>query len=245
LKKELKKQIKEDEFLSTLERAWRWFEGNRRTAQAATAALVAAALLVGGVSFYRARREQRASAAFDAAMAIYETPLASEQQGPAPLGRAPFATSQDKFTKATAAFDGVERAYPDHVLGRRARYYAALSRLELGETAPAEKALKSLADTQPASSLEGALARLALADLQRRSGALDQAVESYRALADDPGLGLPRDHVLMSLAGALESAQRTTEAVASYRRLFEQFPESVYAPEAQRRAAYLKPDARG
>jgi outer membrane protein assembly factor BamD (BamD/ComL family) len=56
---------------------------------------------------------------------------------------------------------------------------------------------------------------------------------------------MPRDYVLMSLASTLETAARTTEAVASYRRVYEEFPDSVYAPEAQRRAAYLKPESRG
>jgi len=245
LKKELKKQIKEDEFLSGLEVAWTWLEHNRITARIAVAAILALAVLVGGFSVFRARRDRQARAAFDAAMALYETPWVSELQGPAPAGTTPFATKQDKFTKAAAAFDGVERAHPDRSLGRRARYYAALCRIELGDAAAAEKALKSLAESQPASSLEGALARLGLADLERRSGALDKAVESYRTLVDDASLALPRDHILMSLAATLEHGQRTTEAVASYRRLFEQFPESVYAQEAQRRHAYLKPDTRG
>jgi len=245
LKKELKKQIKEDEFLSGIEIAWRWFEGNRKLAQSVLVATLAALVLAGGLSFLRSRRDAEASSGFEAAMRIYETPYASELPSPPQDGIAPFASKADKFTKAAAAFDGVERGHPAHALGRRARYYAALSRIELGDEAAAEKALKALADAQPASSLEGALARVAIADLKRRSGATDGAVEAYRVLVDDASFALPRDFVLMSLASALEGASRTTEAVASYRRLYEQFPESVYAPEAQRRAAYLRPESRG
>jgi outer membrane protein assembly factor BamD (BamD/ComL family) len=49
----------------------------------------------------------------------------------------------------------------------------------------------------------------------------------------------------MTLAATLEDAKRLEEARASYRRLIERFPESVYAGEARRRAAYLAPEARG
>ncbi len=245
MKKELKKQIKEDELLGGIDLAWRWTLANQKLARTGLVAIVVALVLAGGVSFLRGRRDALAVSAFEAAMLIYETPYASELSGPPEDWVAPFASKADKFTKAAAAFDGVERGHPAHALGRRARYYAALCRIELGDGGAASKALKSLTDAQPASSLEGALARVALADLQRRSNAWDGAVEAYRVLVEDKSLALPRDYVLLSLASCLEGANRTTEAVASYRRLYEQFPESVYAQEAQRRAAYLRPESRG
>jgi outer membrane protein assembly factor BamD (BamD/ComL family) len=243
LNKELKKQIKEDEILSGVEIAWKWVEQNKAMARNAALAIVAVAVLGSGFSFLRSRQEKQAAASFDAAMDLYERPYAAEIPGATPPGApAPFATRNEKYTKAAAAFDGVERNHPTHALGRRARFYAALCRIELGDAPAAEKALKAIAEAQPASTLEGAQARVALADLQARGGALDKAVESYRALVEDAKLGVPRDYVLMSMAAALESAKRTTEAVASYKRLYEQFPESVYAQEAQRKAAYLRPE---
>jgi hypothetical protein len=45
----------------------------------------------------------------------------------------------------------------------------------------------------------------------------------------------------MSLAATLEDANRLAEARASYRRLGEDFPASVYAGEARRRAERLQP----
>jgi len=88
--------------------------------------------------------------------------------------------------------------------------------------------------------LESSLARLALADLHRRRGQVDKAVEDYRRLSDDSSFVLPRDHVLLELAATLEEAKRLAEAGAAYRRLVEEFPSSVYAPEARQRADHLK-----
>ena len=138
-------------------------------------------------------------------------------------GRAP-STASSGATRLAAA-------------GLRAQYYAALSPLELGQYAEAEKALKAI--QARGAGLEPALARLALADVDRRSGRSTRRSRRIRAIADDPSASLPRDHALMSAARTLEDARRFAEARAAYRRLAEEFPASVYAAEARARADYL------
>lgn len=243
MKKELKKQIKEDEFLSGVEVAWKWFQANERLARYGLIAVGVAVVLGGGLNYLQGKRRHDATAAFDAAMRIYETPVAGETQGAPPAGVVPFKEAREKYTKAVAAFDGVERSYPSQDVGRRARYFGALCRIELGEFEPARQALQALAGG--AAGFETSMAKLGLADLERRAGAVDKAVGTYRALAEDASLAVPRDYVLMALAGTLEDARRTQEAVASYTSLYERFPESVYAGEAQRRAAYLRAASQG
>lgn len=243
MKKELKKQIKEDEFLSGIEIAWKWFRENEKLARSGVIAAAVAIALAVGLSYFQGKRERGAAAAFDAAMRVYETPIAGETPGAPPSGVVPFKEASEKYTKAAAAFDGVERSYPGQAVGRRARYYAALCRVELGDLAPARSALQALAGGS--AGLETSLAKLGLADLERRGGAVDKAVEAYRALAEDATLALPRDYVLMALAGTLEEARRTEEAAVSYQNVYERYPDSVYAGEAQHRAAYLRAASRG
>jgi tetratricopeptide (TPR) repeat protein len=155
-----------------------------------------------------------------------------------------FASASEKYKQAVSEMDGVARRYGSMDAGKRARYYAALGRLELGETAEAEKTLTELS-TGDKASLEPALARLALADAYRRSGKVDQAVAAYQQMIDDANLAVPRDHVLMSLSHALEDAKRLPEAGASYRRLANEFPASPSAAEARERADYLEGASRG
>lgn len=246
MKKELKRQIKQDELVSSFERAAAWVGAHRDEARVTVLAVVLLATAAGGVFYFQSHRAHEAEKAFAEAMETFRAPVASELPPGAerPAGTV-FATQEEKLKLAAAGFDGVERRYGSLPLARRARYYAALCRIQLGEYAEAEKALLALASGSEEKGLVPALARLALADLYRRKGETDKAAEAYRMFAADPEAPLPRDYAMMSLAGLLEDARRTAEAAATYRRLAEEFPASVYAPEARRRAEYLQTVTQG
>jgi hypothetical protein len=243
LNKQLKHQIKQDELVTGVQHAAGFLREHAQEAKVTVAAIVVAILAVGGFTYYRQSRESEGERAFAAALATFHAPVAGEAPEAAP-GGVRFASATEKLKQAVGEFDGVERRFGSMDVGRRARYYAALCRLELGEAAEAEKALTELSSGDK-SKLEPALARLALADAYRRSGKIDQAIETYKQMADDATLAVPRDHVLMALSHALEDAKRVPEAGAAYRRLADEFPSSPYAAEARARAEYLEGSSRG
>jgi hypothetical protein len=243
LKKQLKHQIKQDELVTGVQHAAGFLREHAQEVKVTAGAVIVAVLAVGGFTYYRHSRGMEAERAFAAALATFHAPVAGETQE-APPGGVRFATPSEKLKQAVGEFDGVARRFGSMDTGRRARYYAALCRLELGEAAEAEKALTELASGDK-STLEPALARLALAEAYRRSGKVDQAIEAYKQMADDATLAVPRDHVLMALSHTLEDAKRLPEAGATYRRLADQFPASPYAAEARARADYLEGSSRG
>ena len=244
MKKDLKRHIKEDEFRSSLETAFNWLWGHREEAK--FTAIVAVLVMIGAffLGSYRQRRADEVARAFSEALAMFQAPLEAElpEGAPRPMGPV-FAERQEKYTKAAAAFDGIERRHGSSALGLRAAYFAALCRLEMGELEEAEKGLRAIAGRREPDRLEPALARLALVKIDRRAGRVDQAVEAYQQLLEEPESSLPSDHALSELAATLEEAGRRGEARASYLRLVEEFPGSVYAPEARRRAEYLETSA--
>ena len=237
--------IKQDDLVSGIEHVTRYVRAHQQEVKLTVAAVAVGGLAVLGFTTWRHSRNSEAEQALSAALTTFHAPIAGENPGQTPPAGVQFATAAEKYGKAVGEFDGVERRYGSLPAGKRAGYYAALCRLELGQGPEAEKALSALAASGSRSSLEPALARLALADLYRRTGKLDQAVSSYQLLADDASSAVPRDYVLMTLSSTLEEAHKLPEATASYRRLADEFPSSPYAPEARQRASYLEGGAQG
>jgi hypothetical protein len=228
------------------EQAWSWLSSHRETVGVTALVVVAVAALAGGIAFLQRQKAHEAQRALAEALDIFHAPVAAELQPGSPPPAGPVEpNARDKFLKAAAAFDGIERNFGSQPAALTAAYYAALCRIELGQNTEAEKALTALAARREEGRLEPALARLALADLYRRSGQTDKAVDAYRQTAEDASLALPRDHALMSLASLLEEAGRLADAQAAYERIVAEFPTSVYAADARGRAEYLEAAPKG
>jgi hypothetical protein len=240
LKKDLKRQIKQDEFLSGIEKVVKFFEAHKEEVRVTTIALVVVGALAWGFAYVQGRRTREASDALSEALVTFETPVAGQTPPADGAVNPPFPSADVKFKKAAAGFDGVARRYSTQPIALRARYYAALCRIELGDFDTARKDLEAIAAQKDGGGgLTSALARMALADLLKRRGHVEEAVEAYRALANDQGLPLPRDYALWNVATTLEEAGHPAEAAVAYRQLRDEFPSSVWATEAGRMASYL------
>jgi tetratricopeptide (TPR) repeat protein len=239
LKKDLKREIKQDEFATWLEKIVTWTDGHRDEVRIGVGVTVVLVAAFGALAYFQGQRAREAQRAYGEALTAFEAPVATELAPDAdrPAGQV-FATAEDKYKTAAAAFEGVARRHGSSDVGRRARYYAAVCRMELGQNDDAEKSLREL-QAGGRDELVPDLARMTLAGLYRRTGETDRAVEIYRGIVSSPDTNLPRDEALHSLAVTLEEAGRYVEARAAYRELVEHFPASVYAPDARARVDYL------
>ncbi len=232
--KELKKQIKEDEFRSGLEHAWDYARKNRATVQTAGLAIFVAVAGLWAFSSWRASRVAQSEAELQSALTIFEAPVGAPPAGEAPTGPT-YATEQDKMTRALAAFEGVEKRFGSTQAGHRARYFAALSQLQLGRRDEAVKTLEEIAARRGDDMLQSTLARLALASSYVSAGETDKGIDAYRKLADEPALPIAKDYVLMELGGALERAGRLDEARSVFKRVMDEFPSGSQAAQAAQR----------
>jgi tetratricopeptide (TPR) repeat protein len=246
LKREHRKEIKQDEFTAWLEKSYAWVSGHRDEVRIGVGLGVVLLAAFGALGYFRSQRAHEAQRAFQDAMAAYEAPVATELAPGAdrPAGQL-FATAEDKYKTAAAAFEGVERRYGSLDVAVRAQYYGALCRIQLGQYAEAERSLHALLERDGRPHLMSDLARMALAEIYRKSGQTDKAVETYRQVISDPDTTLPRDYALRCLAEALEDARRFKEARAAYEELLRDYPGSVYAADARTRADYLATPGQG
>ena len=237
MKKELKQQIKQDDFRAGIGQAAGYVASHRDEARLTLLALLVLALAVIGFSSYRSYQKASAEKAFDEALTTFHAPVVGDPDA-GQTGGTVYGTAAEKYQKAATQFAEVAKDHGSTNAGRRARYYAALANLELGKTQEAQQALTELSSDGGDTLVRG-LARLALADLHRAAGRADEAIEGYRRIVDDKDATVPRDHALMRLATTLEEAKRMPDAAAAYRRLTDEFPASVYAAEARRKVEYL------
>lgn len=209
-----------------------------------TLALAAVALLIVigsalGYGAWRARTEERAQTALQAAIEAAGQPVVPPTDG-APPAEGTFPTEAARTTAVVDALRTVADAYPSTDAGIQARYYAASLLAEgnrLDEAAAAYQAVVTGAGT----SITGRMARLGLASVQVRAGSFDEAIATFQALAG-PGSELPTDGVLMHLADAYAQAGRPAEAIETWRRVSTEFPQSPYATDARQRADALQVD---
>src|SRR5262245_42421519 len=239
MKRELKRQIKQDEFVSWLDHTIGWLRTHEREAKVTGAIVLALAVGWLGLSTWNRSRTRAAEEELTAALRTYHAPLAG-QPGVEPGSQKTFATAAERYRQAAQELAEVHRKYTSLPAGQRARYYEGLCRMELGQYDEAQKALTEVAAVRDDKALAPSLAQLQMADLEMRRGKVEEALKLYRQMVDDASFTLPRDHVLMTLSNTLEQAHRLPEARAAYRRLADEYPDSVYASEARRKADYLK-----
>lgn len=216
-------------------------EHSRRVA-AVTAVVVLLGAAVGAYAVYRTRTLEAASATLAGAMAILDAPVVPPpppgSTGPgSPAGSYP--TERARAEAALAAFRAAAERYPGTTPGLAAKYHAAALLLQLGRPAEAEPLFKEVAEAGRAPVYER-MARLGLAEAQVAAGRYDEAIATYRDLAARRDGDLPVDGLLMQLGRACVLAGKSAEARQAYQRIVDEFPESLYAPEARRQVEMLK-----
>jgi tetratricopeptide (TPR) repeat protein len=226
--------LKKNEFASFVTRTSDSMRSHSRGVGVAAVLIVVALALVGGYFFWRGSREERAGALLAEAMATAQAPIAPPAIGtPAIAGT--FATEQARMDAALPRFLTAADAYPSTNAGIEARYQAAAVLAETGRYPEAIQRYQEVID-RDRKGIHGQTARLGLAAAASLGGEHDRAIEQLQAMIGDARGAIPADAVLAQLALAYERAGRTAEAAATWKRITDEFPESVYIQEAAQKA---------
>lgn len=224
----LRKELKKDEIRET------FVHGVETVAshQQFLGAVVIAALVVGlayfGWGSYSRRQTAKAAAALGDAMKIFQARIRAAGEPEQP-GETSYVDEKNKYADAEKKFVQVAIQYGRTRPGQIARYYDALSEIQLKKYADAEKNLKLL-DSSGDESL-ASLARFQLAGVYDQEGKATQAVEVYKQLIDKPTIFVPKPLVLLTLADHYRPSD-PAQATKLYTQVKQEFPDTSAADKA-------------
>jgi tetratricopeptide (TPR) repeat protein len=232
--------MKGDEFVSWLTRATIWVEENSRTVlYGIGGAVLAAALVVAGLSWWRSS-EEKAYTMLGQVQAAARAPLEGEADA---LPGAP-ATPQERAARVVAAADRMLRDYPRGAAARWARYHRAAALLDLERTEEAATTLGQVLEGGSGGILHD-LARLLAGRIEEARGSWQKAAELYAAAAEGAGAAFPRELALFDQARCLASAGRKQDAITAFQKVVDLYPESPLASRASQRVQQLRSEAEG
>jgi predicted negative regulator of RcsB-dependent stress response len=219
----LRKDLKKDEIRESFVHGIESVASHQQLLWIVFGAALVVALAVFGWSSYTQRQTAKAAGALDDAMKIFQARIRAPGEAAEP-GELTYVDEKNKFTDAERKFLEVASQYGRTRPGQVARYYAALSEIQVKSFTEAEKNLKQL-DSGSDENLAG-LARFQLAGVYDQEGKGTQAVDLYKQLSDKPTVFVPKPLVLLALA---EHYRKTDPAQATklYNQVKQEFPDAA------------------
>lgn len=227
-----RREIKHDKFVDDMELAYGVAKKNvTRIVLAVAGVLVLAAAIYVFVVWQR-KQEVKAQTQLAEAIRIWETPIGQ----PGPGGKIDFNTEQEKIAKAEPLFAKIVSDFGSRDAADVANLYLAQILGARGDVKGAEAKLDAFIK-EHSDNLLAASARIGLYNIQIGSGKEGasraiKALEQELSSAKNP---LPVDTVLALLAQAYEVLGDDAKARDAYQRIVNEFPDSPYTLEAQRK----------
>jgi TolA-binding protein len=211
--------------------------GQMLTVVVAVAVIGAAAI---GYFAWSSRVSARAHTLLADALAVDDARVgpAPAPGSPAPAGLS-FETARAKHQAALTKFKIAADEYPKTDAGIFARYRQAATYMSLGEPASAATTYQQVID-EAGNGLYGQMARLGLAEAQAQTGQYDQAISTFKDLAQRKDGEVPVDGVLLRLGRVYADAGKKSDAEQTFNRLVEEFPDSPFTADARRELDQLK-----
>lgn len=219
----LRRDLKKDEIRETLVSGVESVATHQQAMWLVIAAVLVVALAVFGWNSYSRRQTAKASLALDEGLKIFQARIraAGEPADPVDLT---YVDEKNKFTDAEKKFQAVANEFGRTKPGQMARYYAALSEIQLKQYADAEKNLQEVSSGGD-ESLAG-LAKFQLAQVYTQENKGAQAVDLYKQLVDKPTVFVPKPTAMLALADYYRKSD-PAQATKLYNQVKTEFPDAA------------------
>ena len=212
----------------------------RETAAILIAVAAMSALAIGYYAWY-GHVQSRAHDMLAAALTVEEARVAppAVPGGTAVLVPGSYPSERARAESALVKFKATADAYPSSDAGIFARYKEATTLVALGRPADAVSRYQDVI-ARAGNGFYGQTARLGLARAQAFAGQYDQAINSFKDLAQRKDGSLPIDGILMQLGQVYLDAGKRSDAQQTFNRVVDEFPTSPYTSEARQQLDSLK-----
>jgi TolA-binding protein len=240
MKRTERHHLKDNELAQFTANAREMLENQGRSVWVAAVAVVVVIAAVGGYVTWRSHVESRAHAALAAALAVEEArvgpPAAFGTSQPTGLS---FVSQREKNQAVLTKYKEVADEYPKSDAGLFARYREGATYMALGAPKSAAEVYQQVIN-EGGDSLYAQMAKLGLAEAQAQNGQYDQAISTFRDLAQRKDGPLPVDGLLLSLGRTQQDAGKGTDAQQTFNRLVQEFPESPFTADARKELDSMK-----
>jgi len=239
MKRKERHHLKENELDVLARQARQMVESRKRETTFAVTAIVIVGAIVLGYFAWRDRTNSQAGAMLADAMNVAEARIGAPVAPGTPGAGLSFPTERARAEAAVGKFKAAADAHPESQAGVFARYQEGAQHIALGNEDAAIAAYQQVI-ARAGDGIYGQMARLGIAEAQAKSGQYDQAINTYKELAQLKDGPLPIDGILMQLGITYRDAGKKDDAQQTFNRIVEEFPNSPFTADAKREMENLK-----
>lgn len=239
-----RKEMKRDDFATAVGRGMEYAESHARILFVGLGVLVLVAVLFLVGRVFLGNRAEKANEALARAMKVYQAPIDPAAAKPDDPKTPSFADATARRNRARQLFEAVRKDYSSADAADVSGLYLAQIAAEEGHLDKARELWTGFVDDHPKNLLAGE-ARINLIHLDRQQNKGEDLAQRLKAMLEKDEPDLPKDVVLYELALTQEQLGRKQDALQSWRRITEEYPESAYRTEAQRKVDALDPARAG
>jgi TolA-binding protein len=235
-------RLKENEMETLAREARALVESRGRETLVIVAIVVIASAAALGYYGWHEHVQSKAHALLADAMTVQDARVGPPPAPGTPANGMYFPTERERQQAALTKFKVTADAYPSTDAGIYARYQEGATSLALGTPQGAVTAFQQVID-KDGSGFYGQMAHLGLAEAQARAGQFDQAINTFKELAQHKDGTLPVDAILMQLGRTYLDAGKPADAQQTFTRLVDEYPESPFTADARKALETLKKGA--
>lgn len=230
--KQIKHDIREDEFRSFVARAYDYITENPDVILKIVGGVLLAVLLISASFAYLESRKEAANEALAEALEIYQAPILDEGATPDDADDPSFASEADRNTKARPLFEGVQGSFGAGIAGDVAGLYLAQMDAADGKIDQAKTVWESFVKDHGDHALALSV-RLNLLRHERANGGAQAVADSLEQELASPSKTLPEDVILFELAETRQMLGEKDAAMELYQRIIDEHPQSPYVARAR------------